>query len=139
MSKPKEINKEMLEKLAGIHCTLEEIAAVFGVGVDLIRNRVMEYYGLSFPDFYDRFSANGKASLRRAMFKNAIDKNNATMQIWLSKQYLGMKDKREDGIDITSKGERIEVFTLDMGRVLNDPADDDLADDTPGGGEETSV
>lgn len=121
MPAPIEIKKEVIERLAGIHCTLEEMAAVIGCGVDVIRNRVREYYGLNFPDFYDRFSAGGKASLRRAMFKNAIEKNNATMQIWLSKQHLGMKDKREDGIDITSKGERIEVFTLDMGKALNEP------------------
>ena len=33
--------------------------------------------------------------LRKAMWNNAINNNNTAMQIWLSKQVLGMSDKQE--------------------------------------------
>ena len=36
----------------------------------------------------------GRASLRRMQYV-AAKKGNATMQIWLGKQYLGQKDKQE--------------------------------------------
>jgi hypothetical protein len=39
----------------------------------------------------------GKSSLKRKMFEIAL-KGNATMLIWLSKQYLGMRDKQPDEV-----------------------------------------
>ena len=36
--------------------------------------------------------AMGKVKLKRAMFRNATEKDNATIQIWLSKQWLGYQD-----------------------------------------------
>ena len=37
----------------------------------------------------------GKSSLRRAMWKKALNKDNTNMQIFLSKNVLGMKEKVE--------------------------------------------
>jgi hypothetical protein len=40
----------------------------------------------------ERGQAQGKIKLRRAMFRNAVEKDQPVMQIWLSKNYLGMQD-----------------------------------------------
>lgn len=47
----------------------------------------------TFSEVYKRESAAGLISLRRAQFKLA--ETNAAMNIWLSKQFLGQKDKTE--------------------------------------------
>ena len=38
-------------------------------------------------------SRKGKASLRKKMWDKALTKDNTNMQVWLSKNYLGMKDR----------------------------------------------
>ena len=49
-------------------------------------------YELGFAEAYKKFSATGKTSRRRSQFDLA-NKGNATMLIWLGKQYLGQTDK----------------------------------------------
>ena len=43
-------------------------------------------------DCINEGKAQGKMKLRRAMYCNAVEKDNAVMQIWLSKNYLGFQD-----------------------------------------------
>ena len=47
-------------------------------------------YELTFAEAYKKYSAKGKVSLRRAQFKLA--EKNASMAIFLGKQYLGQRD-----------------------------------------------
>ena len=83
-----EIDYSLVEKLAHIQCTQEEIAEVLGVSTrTLLRNK-------EFCHIYKKGLESGKSSLRRLQFKSA-EAGNATMQIWLGKQYLGQKDKQE--------------------------------------------
>lgn len=84
----KEIDMDLVEKLANIQCTQEEIACVVGCSVDTL---------LRHPDFatiYKKGKEAGKSSLRRTQWKLA--QNNTTMAIWLGKQYLGQTDKIEN-------------------------------------------
>ena len=91
MGRPKiEIDKEMFEKLCSMQCTEEEIASFFDCSIDTINNYCKETYGETFSDTFKKKSANGKISLRRSQFK--IAETNATMAIFLGKQYLGQKD-----------------------------------------------
>ena len=90
----KEIDQTEAERLCGIGCTQEEVADWFGVSADTVNVRVKEWGFDSFPDFYKRHFAKGKASLRREQFKLAL-KGNCTMLIWLGKQYLDQSDKIE--------------------------------------------
>lgn len=85
MGRPKfKIDYAVVEKLASIMCTQEEIAHFLGCTRDtLIRDKEFSY-------IYKKGLDNGKMSLRRAQFK--IAQTNATMAIWLGKQYLGQKD-----------------------------------------------
>lgn len=90
----KEIDWEDFDKLCGIQCTQEEIAAWFGVSVDTIERAVKRKFKKGFAEFFKQKKQKGKISLRRVMYQKAQD-GNTTMLIWLSKNYLGMTDKIE--------------------------------------------
>lgn len=86
----KEINEKQFIKLCEIQCTITECCAVLGVSDNTLSKWCKDTYGMSFKQAFDKFSANGKASLRKSNF--AMAKENPTMAIWLSKQYLGEQD-----------------------------------------------
>lgn len=91
MGRPrKEIDKGAFEKLCGLQCTLEEIAGYFDCSPDTIERWCKTEYKESFADTFKKYSATGKMSLRRAQFRLA--EKNASMAIWLGKQYLGQRD-----------------------------------------------
>jgi hypothetical protein len=84
-----------IEELCLIQATGEEIARVIGVDYDTLQRRIKEEYEVSAAEYIKALAAPGVISLRRAQWKNAIENENTTMQIWLGKQYLGQKDKEE--------------------------------------------
>src|SRR4051794_14556975 len=88
----KEIDWQVVEKLASIQCTDEEIAAVLGVHSDTIKRRkkIPEY-----AEILAAGRAKGRASLRRIQWKLA-EGGNAAMAIFLGKNLLGQRDKFED-------------------------------------------
>jgi len=91
----KDIDWIMFENLCGIHCTQSEIASMLKIHPDTLRDRAIEYYNdIDFSTIYKKLQENGKCSLRRNQF--AMSKTNASMAIWLGKQYLGQKDKEEE-------------------------------------------
>ena len=94
----KEIDYDQLEKLCRIQCTEEEIAGFFDVSIETLNTRVKEKYGCTFLEYNKRCSQFGKCSLRRELFKKAQG-GNVPILIWLSKQYLGMRDKHEHEYD----------------------------------------
>lgn len=59
---------------------------------DTVERWCRRTYELGFAECFKKFSAGGKTSLRRLQFELAR-KGNATMLIWLGKQYLGQTDK----------------------------------------------
>tara|TARA_R100001594_G_scaffold22732_1_gene44098 strand:+ start:421 stop:753 length:333 start_codon:yes stop_codon:yes gene_type:complete len=75
-----------IEKLATMQCTRLEIANFCGCSESTLKRN----FDLPIKKGWDK----GKRSLRRAMFDKAM-RGNTTMLIWLSKNYLGMKDKME--------------------------------------------
>ena len=86
MARPKKtIDYETVEKLASIQCTQEEIANILGLSVRTLQ-RDEEFCRL-----YKKGQEDGKMSLRRTQFKIA-EKGNASMAIFLGKQYLGQRD-----------------------------------------------
>lgn len=84
------IDKTQFEKLCGFQCTLEEIAGFFDCSMDTIERWCKREYKMTFAETYKKTSYMGKLTLRRAQFKLA--EKNASMAIWLGKQYLGQKD-----------------------------------------------
>lgn len=88
-----EIDEEEFKKLCELLCTLREIAAWFECSEDTIQRWCMRHFEENFAAVFDKYSARGKIALRRAMMRDAL-KGNATMQIWLSKQYLNFEDEK---------------------------------------------
>lgn len=91
------IDKSNFEKLCQMQCTLEEIAGFFDCCDDTINNWCKEVYDDNFSGVYKKKSMAGKISLRRNQFK--IAENNASMAIFLGKQYL----KQRDNIEVENK------------------------------------
>lgn len=87
------INQSTFESLCAIQCTREEICGVLDISKDTLLRWCKATYNTDFETIYQQKKQNGKASLRRNMFKQA--EKNPTMAIWLSKQHLGMKDNIE--------------------------------------------
>ena len=88
--KEKERFKVQFEGLCRIQCTMQEICGVLSVDETTLTRWCHEIYGKSFSQVYAEKRQGGKASLRRQQFE--IAKTNATMSIWLGKQYLGQTD-----------------------------------------------
>ena len=115
MARPrKEIDSEQFEKLCALQCTLKEIAGWFGCSEDTIENWCKRTYTdengepIGFSDTYKKYSADGKISLRRFQFKQA--EKNASMAIWLGKQWLGQRDNVDVGMTIDDKAKEVEAL-----------------------------
>jgi hypothetical protein len=89
-----EIDLGVVEELAAIGCTIEEIAAVCRVCVRTLYRRKAD--DSEFAEALERGKLGGKASLRRMLFVSA-NRGNIAAQIFLSKQkdWLGYADKLE--------------------------------------------
>ena len=87
--------KETIEKLAAMMCTDEEIASVLGVSVETLQT---ESNLEAFSEYKKRGQNKGKASLRRSQFK-AAENGNATILVWLGKQYLDQRDRQDVTVD----------------------------------------
>lgn len=100
MARPaKEIDKGQFESLCNLQCTLDEIAGFFKCSGDTIERWCKKTYEEGFADTYKKYSQNGKISLRRYQYKLA--EHNASMAIWLGKQWLGQTDNFiEDDTDV---------------------------------------
>ena len=85
------IDSVELEKLCAMQATDEEIAAWFGVSTRTIERRRKVR---KFADAMDRGRAKGRLSMRRMQMK-LLEAGNATMGVWLGKQYLGQTDQIE--------------------------------------------
>lgn len=105
-----EIDLKQLEKLCRVNPTQPEIAAFFGCSLSTIEERMR-----SDPDFNNIVTQGrgmGKVSLRRKMWSKAIEENDTTMQIWLSKNELAMTDKVDNknlnaNLDLEEEDEEI--------------------------------
>ena len=94
----KVINQKLFENLCGIQCTEAEICGVLECSADTLNRWCKRTYKMTFADTYKSKSQVGKSSLRRAQWKLA--EKNASMAIWLGKQYLGQRDEPEESIDV---------------------------------------
>jgi len=118
---------QKIQELCQIQCTQKEISGVMQCSEDTVERRIREKYNLSFADYYKNHSDVGKMSLRRAMFKSALIKGNATMQIWLSKQHLGMRDNVTHELDLKDKKLNIYFTRAKDGKKDDTKTQDDKA------------
>lgn len=116
MGRPKvDINREQFEELCSLFCTLSDISGFFKCSEDTIQNWCKNEYGETFSVVYKMFLGAGKTSLRRNQF--ALSKTNATMAIWLGKQYLDQKDIQY--MDSADGGFNVNIYN-DLENRLND-------------------
>jgi hypothetical protein len=86
MARPRlKIDPRQVEQLAAIGCSYAEIAAVVGCSHDTIERR----FALVIKEGHEKRNA----SVRRAQYEVGVKNKNATMLIWLGKQFLGQTDK----------------------------------------------
>lgn len=96
----KELDYELIEDLAKIQCTQEEIASCLKVNVSTLKRDE------KFCTIYKNGQEQGKKSLRRYQY-DCAKKGNSAMLIWLGKQYLGQKDN----IDVTTSKMEDDALT----------------------------
>ena len=89
MPRPKaNIDLGELEKLYGMQCTDDEVAAFLGVSMRTLDRRKKIK---SFQEVIERAKAKGRVSVRRNLFRLASN-GNVAAAIFLSKNLLGYKD-----------------------------------------------
>ena len=92
MGRPlREYDKNVFEGLCEVQCTVDEIEAILHTNQRTLNKWCERTYQESFSTIYKKISSTGKKSLRRYQFNLA--KKNASMAIWLGKQWLGQSDK----------------------------------------------
>ena len=110
MAPPKKpLDLVMIEKLATIHCTMNEIASAMDCSVDTLERRC--------ADIIKKGKDKGKASLRRLQWEGA-QKGNPTMLIWLGKQLLGQTDKVEQNVTAyVGSSDKVKELTADIRKL----------------------
>jgi len=81
------IDYKVVEKLASIMCTIEEIASYLGCHRDTL------HQDKEFTDVYKKGLDNGRMSLRRTQYR--LSEKNVAMAIFLGKNYLNQSDRQE--------------------------------------------
>lgn len=110
MGRPrKDINAVEFEKLCGLQCTLSEIAGFFDCSEDTIENWCKREYNETFSETFKKHSAGGKLTLRRNMLR--LSEKNATMAIFLAKNWLGMSDNVEVKADTSLMQTLLDVMS----------------------------
>ena len=87
----REIDYEAVGKLASIFCTQQEIAAFIDVPLSTCQHNA------EFKQVYAKGHETAKISLRRKQYKLAD--RNASMAIFLGKNYLGQRDVQDERDD----------------------------------------
>lgn len=94
----KEIDQKQFEYLCGLQCTKEEICGFFDLTDKTLESWCKRTYKAGFSEVFRQKRGQGKISLRRHQWR--LSENNASMAIWLGKQYLGQTDKPEGSVDM---------------------------------------
>lgn len=114
----KEIDPKEFEQLCGLQCTLEEICSWFDVTDKTLNAWCKRTYKATFSEVFAIKRGRGKISLRRSQFRLA--EKNATMAIFLGKQYLGQRDVVEQAPGIVDESVALERFTIDELKKLRE-------------------
>ena len=123
MANPKEIDYKTLDGLCKLQCTGEECASVLEIDYDTLNAALKRDGHVGFSEYFKKMGSGGKASLRRMQWK-AAEGGNATMQIWLGKQYLAQTDKTD--LNTALSGSLTTTSTVDF-TGLSDAALEELA------------
>lgn len=84
------IDKKVFENLCGLQCSMLEICDAFDVDDKTLTSWCKATYDMPFSEIFKLKRGKGQISLRRMQWKLA--EKNASMAIFLGKQYLEQKD-----------------------------------------------
>lgn len=104
MARPKkELDEELLLKLAQLHCSMTEMADIMGVSKDLLNRR--------YKSVIAKGKSQTKMKLRRKQIEVAMSGNH-TMLIWLGKNMLGQSDSPtlEEDVNILPWSDDIDAI-----------------------------
>ena len=110
---PKEFDQKNFESLCQIQCTEEEICQFFSCSEKTLNKWCREKYCANFSQVFREKRGVGKISLRRAQYQAALN-GNASLLIWLGKQYLGQRentgtDEKNEIEDLTPVSEMLNL------------------------------
>jgi len=97
--------RTQVELFGKLCATQKEMANWFDCTLRTIENYMSEKEDEEVTEFfrvYKKAQAESTTSLRRVQMAKAIDQEDTTLLIWLGKQLLGQKDKREEDSNINS-------------------------------------
>ena len=106
-----QLDYKKLDAMCAIHCTGEECAAILDIDYDTLNKALKRDGNKGFTEYFKQKGANGKMSLRRKQFDHAMS-GNATMLIWLGKQWLGQVDKQEETVDGDGQISKIQIEVI---------------------------
>lgn len=116
MARPRlQINEEQVKSLAGINCSLAEMAAVLDCSVDTLTRR--------YAEVIEKGRDTGRMSLKRKQWEVAMS-GNVTMLIWLGKQNLGQTDKVEQrndtNVNINTESKELAQKLIKAAAIANE-------------------
>ena len=114
----KRIKQDQFEKLCGLQCTKEEIAAMFDVDADTLNSWCKDTYGDTFSAIFNVKRQIGNISLRRNLMKQS--ETNPATAIFLAKNRLGMRDNPDDIVDKGEENKFIYIPASDIGKSFVD-------------------
>lgn len=111
--RPKSIalTKEEIKKLAVNGCTDKHIAIRAGISESTLQKR--------FRKELDEGRAELRESILKAQIELAVKKQNATMLIWLGKQYLGQRDVLPLRIDENELEQKLHNVVIELTDASN--------------------
>nr|DAF68155.1 MAG TPA: putative terminase small subunit [Caudoviricetes sp.] len=119
--RPKEIDQKQFENLCGLQCTYDEICSWFDVTDKTLNSWCKRTYGKNFSEVFNEKRGRGKISLRRTQWELA--KKNASMAIFLGKQYLGQSD--QGGIVIEKDIRQEDALSASLKKIAEGLDSDD--------------
>lgn len=119
--RPKEIDQKQFENLCGLQCTYDEICSWFDVTDKTLNSWCKRTYGKNFSEVFNEKRGRGKISLRRTQWELA--KKNASMAIFLGKQYLGQND--QGGIVIEKDIRQEDALSASLKKIAEGLDSDD--------------
>ena len=113
----KEIDAKQFEKLCGLQCTKLEICGWFDITDKTLESWCKRTYGKGFSETFEEKRAAGKISLRRAQYELAL-KGNATMLIWLGRNYLGQSEDVTVKANVALDDDGLSKSLKELGKEL---------------------
>jgi len=99
-AKRKEIDLNLLQRLARLQCPYHEMASVLEVSLATFERRMKN--DKAFAVIVSQARDEGNVAVRRAMHASAVG-GNVVAQIWWGKQHLGMREPPK-AIEVTGAG-----------------------------------